>query len=97
MREANSSKVGLQQKVAGEQSASGYACVCVWSLQLWCSGVKVVTSALPHPPLPPSPPPSPPPFLPPGPTELSSQLQSNDEELTVARKEVQVAQGEVAG
>ena len=38
-----------------------------------------------------------PPSLPPGPTELSSQLQSNDEELTVARKEVQVAQGEVAG
>ena len=41
MREANSSKVGLQQKVAGEQS-SNCLCMCVCG----CRGVKVVTSDL---------------------------------------------------
>ena len=41
MREANSSKVGLQQKVAGEQSSNCLRmCVC------GCRGVKVVTSDL---------------------------------------------------
>ena len=41
MREANSSKVGLQQKVAGEQSSN-----CLRMCVRVCRGVKVVTSDL---------------------------------------------------
>ena len=43
MREANSSKVGLQQKVAGEQSSNCLRTVCVC---VCVGGVKVVTSDL---------------------------------------------------